>query len=97
MYAATSLGARVVKLFPVSTGGPGLVRALRGPFPDIPIVPTGGVRIEDIGAYLEAGAAAVALGSELVGRAAPVSAAELARIETQAARAVANVRSVAPA
>lgn len=97
LIAATSLGARVVKLFPVSTGGPGLVRALRGPFPDIPIVPTGGVRIEDIGAYLEAGAAAVALGSELVGRSAPVSGAELDRIEAQAARAVAKVRSVAPA
>jgi 2-dehydro-3-deoxyphosphogluconate aldolase / (4S)-4-hydroxy-2-oxoglutarate aldolase len=89
LIAATSLGARVVKLFPVSTGGPGLVRALRGPFPDVPIVPTGGVRIEEVGAYLEAGAAAVALGSELVGRTAPASDAELERIEAQAALAVA--------
>ena len=60
-------------------------------------MPTGGVRIEDIGAYLEAGAVAVALGSELVGRAAPVSDEELDRIESQAARAVASVRSIAPA
>ncbi len=45
----------------------------------------------------EAGAVAVALGSELVGRAAPVSDEELDRIESQAARAVANVRSIAPA
>ena len=94
LIAATSLGARVVKLFPVSTGGPALVRALRGPFPDVPIVPTGGIRIEEIGAYLDAGAIAVALGSELVGRAAPVSDEELGRIEAQAALAVASARSV---
>jgi 2-dehydro-3-deoxyphosphogluconate aldolase/(4S)-4-hydroxy-2-oxoglutarate aldolase len=55
----------------------------------VPIVPTGGVRVEEIGAYLAAGAAAVALGSELVGRSAPPSEDDLARIEAQAARAVA--------
>ena len=95
LIAATGLGARVVKLFPVSTGGPALVRALKGPFPDVPLVPTGGVRIDDIGAYLDAGAIAVALGGELVGRHAPVSDDELERIEAQASRAVEHVRSIA--
>jgi 2-keto-3-deoxy-6-phosphogluconate aldolase len=47
------------------------------------------VRIDEIGAYLAAGAAAVALGSELVGRSAPTSDDDLARIEAQAALAVA--------
>jgi 2-dehydro-3-deoxyphosphogluconate aldolase/(4S)-4-hydroxy-2-oxoglutarate aldolase len=86
---ATAAGARVVKLFPASTGGPAYLRALRGPFPDVPFVPTGGIRVEEIRAYLEVGAHAVALGSELVGRSAPCSDADLARIEAQVVRAVA--------
>ena len=89
LVQALAAGTRAVKLFPASAGGPGYVRALRGPFPSVPIVPTGGVRVEEIGAYLAAGAAAVALGSELVGRSAPSSEDDLARIEAQAARAVA--------
>jgi 2-dehydro-3-deoxyphosphogluconate aldolase/(4S)-4-hydroxy-2-oxoglutarate aldolase len=78
-----------VKLFPASAGGPGYLRALRGPFPSVPIVPTGGVRTDEIVDYLAAGAAAVALGSELVGRSAPASDDDLAGIESRAALAVA--------
>jgi 2-dehydro-3-deoxyphosphogluconate aldolase / (4S)-4-hydroxy-2-oxoglutarate aldolase len=89
LVQALAAGTRAVKLFPASAGGPGYLRALRGPFPSVPIVPTGGVRIDEIRSYLDAGAAAVALGSELVGRAAPASDSELARIEAQAAVAVA--------
>ena len=89
LVQALGVGTRAVKLFPASAGGPGYLRALRGPFPSVPIVPTGGVRIDEIGAYLAAGAAAVALGSELVGRSAPASDDDLARIESQAALAVA--------
>jgi 2-dehydro-3-deoxyphosphogluconate aldolase/(4S)-4-hydroxy-2-oxoglutarate aldolase len=89
LVQALAAGARAVKLFPASAAGPGYLRALRGPFPSVPIVPTGGVRIDEIGAYLAAGAAAVALGSELVGRSAPTSDDDLARIEAQAALAVA--------
>ncbi len=58
-------------------------------FPHVPLVPTGGVKIDEIPAYLDAGASAVALGSELVGRAAPTSDDELAWIAAQATRAVA--------
>ena len=99
VYTATELlqaiaaGSRAVKLFPASAGGPGYLKALRGPFPAVPIVPTGGIRIDEIAAYLEAGATSVALGSELVGRTAPATDAELERIKTQAARAVAAVTS----
>jgi 2-dehydro-3-deoxyphosphogluconate aldolase/(4S)-4-hydroxy-2-oxoglutarate aldolase len=89
LLQALAAGSRAVKLFPASAGGPGYVRALRGPFPAVPVVPTGGVRIDEIEAYFAAGATAVALGSELVGRTAPASDADLERIETQAALAVA--------
>ncbi len=92
ILAATAAGARVMKLFPASCGGPSYLRALRGPFPTIPIIPTGGVRIEDVPAYLDAGATVIALGSELVGRTAPSSDAELEWITAQAARAAAAVR-----
>jgi 2-dehydro-3-deoxyphosphogluconate aldolase/(4S)-4-hydroxy-2-oxoglutarate aldolase len=92
ILAATAAGARIVKLFPASCGGPSYLRALRGPFPEVAIIPTGGVRVDEIQAYLEAGATAVALGSELVGRAAPRSDAELEWITAQAARATAAAR-----
>ena len=93
ILAATAAGAGVMKLFPASCGGPSYLRALRGPFPTIPIIPTGGVRIEDVQAYFDAGATAIALGSELVGRTAPSSDAELEWVTAQAARAVEAMRS----
>lgn len=58
-------GATAVKLFPASLGGVRYLRDVRAPLPDIPLVPTGGVSIDDIPAYLAAGAIAVGLGSPL--------------------------------
>jgi 2-dehydro-3-deoxyphosphogluconate aldolase/(4S)-4-hydroxy-2-oxoglutarate aldolase len=85
---AQATGAGVMKLFPASYGGPGYLRALRGPFPGLSLVPTGGIRVEDIRAYLDAGATAVALGGELVGRSAPRSDAELEQVVERAKSAV---------
>ena len=48
ILTASAAGARVMKLFPASAGGPSYLRALRGPFPTIAIIPTGGVRIEEV-------------------------------------------------
>jgi 2-dehydro-3-deoxyphosphogluconate aldolase/(4S)-4-hydroxy-2-oxoglutarate aldolase len=90
--AATAAGARVMKLFPASCGGPSYLRALRGPFPTIPIIPTGGVRIEDVGPTSTQGATVIALGGELVGRTAPTSNSELEWITAQAVRATAAAR-----
>lgn len=64
---AWALGAVAVKLFPAGSGGPRHLRAVRDPLPAIPIVPTGGVALSDIPAYLHAGAAAVGLGGPLLG------------------------------
>lgn len=89
ILSATAAGARVMKLFPASLGGPSYLRALRGPFPAAAIVPTGGVRLDEIEAYLDAGAAAIGLGSELVGRSAPRTDTDLEWIAAQAARAIA--------
>jgi 2-dehydro-3-deoxyphosphogluconate aldolase/(4S)-4-hydroxy-2-oxoglutarate aldolase len=66
--AAWAAGATAVKVFPVSAvGGPAYLKAVRAPLPEVPLVPTGGVGIDDIGAYLAAGAAAVGIGSPLLG------------------------------
>ena len=66
--AAWGAGATAVKVFPVSAvGGPAYLKAVRAPLPEVPLVPTGGVGIDDIGAYLAAGAAAVGIGSPLLG------------------------------
>ena len=68
VYRAMAGGATVVKVFPASClGGPAYLRALRGPFPAVRLLPTGGVKVQDIPAYLEAGAFAVGMGSELLG------------------------------
>jgi 2-dehydro-3-deoxyphosphogluconate aldolase/(4S)-4-hydroxy-2-oxoglutarate aldolase len=93
ILAATAAGADVLKLFPASHGGPSYLRALRGPFPETALVATGGVRVDEIDDYLRAGATAVALGSELVGRAGPRSDEELEWIAANAARAVAAARA----
>jgi 2-dehydro-3-deoxyphosphogluconate aldolase/(4S)-4-hydroxy-2-oxoglutarate aldolase len=59
------LGLDVMKLFPGSLGGPSYLRSLRGPFPDVPFMPTGGVSADNVGDWLAAGAIAVGAGSEL--------------------------------
>jgi 2-dehydro-3-deoxyphosphogluconate aldolase / (4S)-4-hydroxy-2-oxoglutarate aldolase len=63
---ARAAGAPAVKLFPAGPAGTGHLRALLGPFPDLAVVPTGGIAIGEIPAWLAAGAIAVGLGSDLV-------------------------------
>ncbi|MEW9521233.1 bifunctional 4-hydroxy-2-oxoglutarate aldolase/2-dehydro-3-deoxy-phosphogluconate aldolase [Streptomyces tubercidicus] len=70
IITARDRGARAVKLFPSSLSGPGYLRALRQPFPDVPFVPVGGIDLADARAYLAAGALAVGVGSPLIGDAA---------------------------
>ncbi len=69
VFEAFRLGGDMVKVFPVqSVGGAAYLRALRGPFPDIPLVPTGGVSLENMAELLKAGAAAVGVGTELISK-----------------------------
>jgi 2-dehydro-3-deoxyphosphogluconate aldolase/(4S)-4-hydroxy-2-oxoglutarate aldolase len=62
---AWTAGATLVKVFPASAVGPSFVRELRGPMPEVGLVPTGGVDGSNAAAFLEAGAAAVGIGSAL--------------------------------
>ncbi|WP_222722265.1 bifunctional 4-hydroxy-2-oxoglutarate aldolase/2-dehydro-3-deoxy-phosphogluconate aldolase [Actinomadura alba] len=67
VIAAVAQGVDAVKLFPASSGGVPYLRALRGPFPTVPFVPVGGVDLDSVEAYLDAGALAVGVGSPLLG------------------------------
>jgi 2-dehydro-3-deoxyphosphogluconate aldolase / (4S)-4-hydroxy-2-oxoglutarate aldolase len=69
-YEAMERGATAVKLFPASIGGPGYLKAVRDPFPDIPFIAVGGVGLSEATGYWEAGAIAVGLGGPLFGTAA---------------------------
>ncbi|MGA2270011.1 MAG: bifunctional 4-hydroxy-2-oxoglutarate aldolase/2-dehydro-3-deoxy-phosphogluconate aldolase [Bryobacteraceae bacterium] len=67
VLTAWESGADVVKIFPCgNVGGPKYIKALKGPFPQIEMIPTGGVNLETAGDFLKAGACAVAVGGELV-------------------------------
>ncbi|MFC6356493.1 bifunctional 4-hydroxy-2-oxoglutarate aldolase/2-dehydro-3-deoxy-phosphogluconate aldolase [Luethyella okanaganae] len=63
---AVESGVDVVKIFPASLGGPGFLKALRAPFPDAPLMPTGGVTPANLGEWFSAGAIATGAGGDLV-------------------------------
>ena len=63
---AYEAGADFVKIFPASTGGPGHLSAIKGPLPQIPLMPTGGIDADNAGDYIRAGAEVVGAGSSLV-------------------------------
>jgi 2-dehydro-3-deoxyphosphogluconate aldolase / (4S)-4-hydroxy-2-oxoglutarate aldolase len=67
IHTAWTAGASAVKLFPGGALGPEYLKAVRAPLPDIPLVPTGGVAVEAVGAWLDAGAVALGLGGPLIG------------------------------
>src|SRR5438445_7880281 len=67
VLAAWQAGADAVKVFPAgAVGGAKYIKALKGPFPQIEMIPTGGVNLETAGDFLKAGACAVAVGGELI-------------------------------
>jgi 2-dehydro-3-deoxyphosphogluconate aldolase/(4S)-4-hydroxy-2-oxoglutarate aldolase len=67
LCAGWTAGATAVKIFPASVVGPEYISHLRGPFPDIQIVPSGGLGLDDIPRWMGAGALAVSLGGPLIG------------------------------
>jgi len=61
-------GADVVKIFPADLGGPDYIKAIKEPLPQIPLMPTKGVGLTTVGAYLKAGAIAIGVGGALADR-----------------------------
>lgn len=70
IYTSWELGVDVVKIFPAEFFGPAYIKSIKGPFPKIEIMPTGGVTPETVGEFLKNGAFATAAGSALVSAAA---------------------------
>ena len=94
VLAALDGGAELIKIFPAEVGGPVHIRALRGPLPRARFLPTGGVRPDNVAEWFAAGAAAVGIGSALVGSAGrPVDAAAVRRRAETLIRAVAAHRT----
>jgi 2-dehydro-3-deoxyphosphogluconate aldolase/(4S)-4-hydroxy-2-oxoglutarate aldolase len=66
VVAAWEAGADVVKIFPAEVGGPAYIKALRGPLPQVRLMPTGGVDLSTADAFLKAGACCLGVGGSLV-------------------------------
>ncbi len=66
ILAAWEQGADVVKVFPATALGPGYFKDLRGPLPQVRLMPTGGVSLENAGEWIKAGAVAIGVGTALV-------------------------------
>ena len=88
---AWDAGADIVKVFPATPLGPAYLRDLRGPLPQVKLMPTGGVSIENADEWIRAGAVAVGVGSALLDPRA-IAAGDFASITEKAKRIVANVQ-----
>ncbi|MGO2822336.1 MAG: bifunctional 4-hydroxy-2-oxoglutarate aldolase/2-dehydro-3-deoxy-phosphogluconate aldolase [Brachybacterium tyrofermentans] len=86
LHTGWAAGAAAVKVFPASVVGPGYLKDLRGPFPGIRVIPSGGVDLEAAGAWLQAGADAVSVGGPLLGDA--LKGGDLGALADRAARFV---------
>ena len=87
---AYEAGADIIKVFPATALGPQFIKDVRAPLPQVKLMPTGGVTVENAGDWIRAGAVAVGLGSALVDAAAAESG-RFEEITSRAERAVANV------
>lgn len=77
---AMEAGADIVKLFPGEAYQPSIIKAIRGPLPHAPLMPTGGVNLENVGEWITAGAVAVGVGGHLTGGAKTGDYASISRI-----------------
>lgn len=91
ILTAWESGATIVKVFPASVGGPRYLKDVRGPLPQVKLMPTGGVSFENAGEFIRAGAVGVAAGSNLVD-AATIAAQDWKTLTERARRLVAAVR-----
>ena len=90
IVAAWRAGADIVKVFPATSLGPQFCRDLRGPLPEVRLMPTGGVTVENARDFIAAGAAAVGLGTALVDAKA-VEAGDWEALEARARRLLASL------
>ena len=92
ILTAWQAGASLVKVFPATVGGPQYLKDVRGPLPQVKLVPTGGVSADNAADFIRAGAAAIAVGSNLVDGQ-TVKEANWARLEDRARHLAEAVRA----
>jgi 2-dehydro-3-deoxyphosphogluconate aldolase/(4S)-4-hydroxy-2-oxoglutarate aldolase len=92
ILAAHDAGADIIKVFPATMLGPQYVKDVRAPLPQVKLMPTGGVTIDNAGDWIRAGAVAVGIGSALVDAKA-IEAGQLDVIAANARKVIANVKS----
>ena len=90
ILGAWEMGADIIKVFPATSVGPGYLKDIRGPLPQVKLMPTGGVSIDNVGDWFRAGAVGVGVGSALVDTKA-IAARQFNVIADNARRIVANV------
>lgn len=89
---AWDAGADIVKVFPATALGPGYIKDVRAPLPQVKLMPTGGVTVENAGEWIAAGAVAVGVGSALLDTKA-IDAGDYGVLRSKAERIVANVQA----
>jgi 2-dehydro-3-deoxyphosphogluconate aldolase / (4S)-4-hydroxy-2-oxoglutarate aldolase len=89
---AWDAGADIVKVFPATALGPSYLKDVRAPLPQVKLMPTGGVTVDNAGDWIRAGAVAVGVGTSLLDAEA-IAAGDFAALRTRAERMVANVRA----
>jgi len=92
VLTAWEAGADIVKVFPSDLTGPGYLKALHGPLPQVRLMPTGGVNLQTAADFLKAGASALGIGGALVESKA-IAAGDMNRIESLARQYVQIVRT----
>lgn len=92
ILTAWESGADIVKVFPATALGPSYFTDVRGPLPQLKLMPTGGVTLDNAGEWIRAGAVAVGVGTALLDRAA-IAAGNYSVLRANAARIVASVRA----
>jgi len=91
IFTAWKLGADVIKVFPATSLGPKFFKDIKGPFPQIPLMPTGGVSIDNARDWITAGAVAVGIGSDLLDKKA-IDEGRYEVLTSRAAQLAANVQ-----
>jgi len=91
IVAAHDAGADVIKVFPGEVLGPAFIRAVRAPLPHIPLMPTGGVTLDNIGDWFAAGVFAVGIGSYV---SAPAKSGDLAGVAERARNLTAKIATL---
>jgi 2-dehydro-3-deoxyphosphogluconate aldolase/(4S)-4-hydroxy-2-oxoglutarate aldolase len=90
IFAAHQCGADIVKVFPATMLGPQFIKDVRAPLPDVKLMPTGGVTLDNAGEWIRAGAVAVGLGSALLDQSA-IEGGRFDVVTANARRVVANI------